>query len=1151
MSNLATITNNILADSGIDDINVIVSTGSYANPAWITSLAWTKITGAPLGDYLPLAGGTMTGNINWAQTDRGLTWAFNTDGASIKFYNTSDAGTDSRLEFATLDNDNEYFRWVHIPSGGSLYESMRLVPNSSGNAQLFVNGNIAVSSGTSIAKLQVGNNTFGSANGFASDNNRLGIMLNGSLTSYVYASTYNDPGFPDYGFVFIHGPNTSSYNVWSISPDGPARGSGLHFIYQANSANIHSQPPMMSLVGSTGRVGISTINPLARLQVGNGTQTALNGAGNKIHIATNDTRSALLTLANSSGGTTVEGQFESSAESADLRVIIGSTSNHDVSIRANNTERVRIFAATGDASFTSSIVAQRYSSGNTNAFVNVAYAVRGVINGNNDSWGIYQNVVFAPIANNALAVSYHAGGASSVNRGTFTGLSYRGFYHENLGANTGTGTLQTAYGVYIDALTRGVSNYSAYFAQNVGIGTVAPVALLEVSATQPDITITSTSTSQYSRLVFRELTSELAGVEYINSSFSEVGRRSKLEVFTNNGIHLIPDGSFNAPVLSLLSTGSTFRNNLGVGGAASTYPLTVFNGSNGTTAAIGGTARGLRVDNDGVNSVGMTSLFGVDNSFYGSYQPIRLAGSVVYLGIGHTNNVVTIDAAGLFTIGTDATTGTTELLRLRRNAGGWGNTTFKQSYNSTYFTNGKTLTLANDSNTDFAHFPGNNAGTITDFILPTGGITASGSVRANGLLIGDDRLYMPGNQPISNWFSSSLTIGYSSSNSYGWINGAGNLIFGTSGVEQVRLNSGGNLGINNTNPQNRLTVNTPLRQDGETNSLGALVVAGPISSSPSNDFTNSTAIFRIQGSNATNNLQFGVGGDGYSFHPWIQGSFDNTPSGSPTFGSKDILMQPLGGNVGIGAISFADVSFGAPILKLEGSRATLALTSSGSLCTIAMTPSNNTGLGIHLNQGNDGSFRWYQYSVGSETFTLAGNGNVGIRNDSPQAYLDIRGVADQAGFNNLVLRSGNSDDSVPESNQILFGYANTMNYAHAIKTRHQSGSPAGNSIEFWVWKYGDAISTQAGQRVMVAEGNGVRVANSAGALINPVDSSVLTVNGNGYFDGTIRTGTLTSGAQTASVPWRLGNARGGTATANALVRVQINGVLVDLIGNYV
>jgi len=68
MSNLATITNNILADSGIDDINVIVSTGSYANPAWITSLAWTKITGAPSGivtgtgttNYLPKFTGTST-----------------------------------------------------------------------------------------------------------------------------------------------------------------------------------------------------------------------------------------------------------------------------------------------------------------------------------------------------------------------------------------------------------------------------------------------------------------------------------------------------------------------------------------------------------------------------------------------------------------------------------------------------------------------------------------------------------------------------------------------------------------------------------------------------------------------------------------------------------------------------------------------------------------------------------------------------------------------------------------------------------------------------------------------------------------------------------------------------------------------------------
>jgi hypothetical protein len=70
------------------------------------------ITSSSLSSYLPLAGGTMTGNINWGQTDRGLTWGMNTDGAYIKFYNTGDGDTDSRLEYSTSDNGDEYHRWV-------------------------------------------------------------------------------------------------------------------------------------------------------------------------------------------------------------------------------------------------------------------------------------------------------------------------------------------------------------------------------------------------------------------------------------------------------------------------------------------------------------------------------------------------------------------------------------------------------------------------------------------------------------------------------------------------------------------------------------------------------------------------------------------------------------------------------------------------------------------------------------------------------------------------------------------------------------------------------------------------------------------------------------------------------------------------------
>jgi hypothetical protein len=66
----------------------------------------------------------------------------NTDGASIRFYNTGDGDAASRLEFQTTDNGNEYFSWTH--ASGSTFESMRLTPNSSGNAALRIFGNVTV-----------------------------------------------------------------------------------------------------------------------------------------------------------------------------------------------------------------------------------------------------------------------------------------------------------------------------------------------------------------------------------------------------------------------------------------------------------------------------------------------------------------------------------------------------------------------------------------------------------------------------------------------------------------------------------------------------------------------------------------------------------------------------------------------------------------------------------------------------------------------------------------------------------------------------------------------------------------------------------------------------------------------------------------------
>ena len=96
---------------------------------------------------LALSGGTMSGNINFNQDQQGIVWARNTDGASIKFYNTANGDTDSRLEFHVNDDVTEYFRWTHRQST-TTYEDMRLTPGNSNNSLLRITGNLQVGSGT-------------------------------------------------------------------------------------------------------------------------------------------------------------------------------------------------------------------------------------------------------------------------------------------------------------------------------------------------------------------------------------------------------------------------------------------------------------------------------------------------------------------------------------------------------------------------------------------------------------------------------------------------------------------------------------------------------------------------------------------------------------------------------------------------------------------------------------------------------------------------------------------------------------------------------------------------------------------------------------------------------------------------------------------
>jgi hypothetical protein len=187
-------------------------------------------------------------------------------------------------------------------------------------------GNVGIGTTSPFSKLQVGSNTFTGGNGMFA-NSRVGISNHGSLTGMMLASTYNDSTYPEYGLVFVQGASNSSYNVWSISPDGPAKGSGLSFIYKADATNIHNQTPQVYFEGSTGNVGIGTTSPEAKLDV-----------ESEILISGTD---PILRMERGDGFNSDILKVESSTDN----LIIGDTSLDDIIFEADSGEAMRIAAS--------------------------------------------------------------------------------------------------------------------------------------------------------------------------------------------------------------------------------------------------------------------------------------------------------------------------------------------------------------------------------------------------------------------------------------------------------------------------------------------------------------------------------------------------------------------------------------------------------------------------------------------------------------------------------------------------------------------------------------------------------------------------------------------------------------------------------------
>jgi hypothetical protein len=126
---------------------------------------WTIEGNPKIGNNLTIGGSVFMGTVDGA----GIQWNRNTDEASIRFYNTADGDTNSRLEFKTGDNGNEYFRWV-TNTGGTVTERMSLKQST-----------LAINGGTGIVHAGA-------------------LILGGNATGNVDHIWYNDG---DNSFYFV------------------------------------------------------------------------------------------------------------------------------------------------------------------------------------------------------------------------------------------------------------------------------------------------------------------------------------------------------------------------------------------------------------------------------------------------------------------------------------------------------------------------------------------------------------------------------------------------------------------------------------------------------------------------------------------------------------------------------------------------------------------------------------------------------------------------------------------------------------------------------------------------------------------------------------------------------------------------------------
>ena len=300
-------------------------------------------------------------------------------------------------------------------------------------------------------------------------------------------------------------------------------------------------------------------------------------------------------------------------------------------------------------------------------------------------------------------------------------------------------------------------------AGNVGIGTSSPVGRLTLrgaagtSGKNQGISIEYSNGTEYGALGLNN-----------SSGWPQLMARAGAGITFHTNSDLVTTGE----AMRIDSSG-----NVGIGRTSVSYRLDVKQGTDGITAGFAGSTYGIRFDNGGTFSSGMSTIHGVDDTLTASYQPIMLNGSDVRIGTGATERA-RIDASGRLLVGaTSAGSALNNTIELSAS----GSAADQPAY--------QVFAYPGTSNTSTGYFIFNRS--------------TGSSVGTNTLVANDDRLGM------IRWNGANGTGYTPAAEIYGEVDGTsgatddmpGRIVFATTAdgagttTERMRIDSSGNVGI--------------------------------------------------------------------------------------------------------------------------------------------------------------------------------------------------------------------------------------------------------------------------------------------------------------------------------------------------------------------